>query len=226
MADPVTDPVAEHDARYGEEGAGPPEWARVRDRSESGFSYLGDNDITGMSDRWPGPGPGPGPGAVPRGDRPTHHRHRIPVRANRRKAHMTSDNVPGRSGSLGNSGTLSGSVSDKDHSYRDKPGNHIHANAIQVPIVADVLHQGGYCPDDERGAEHHLPLTTTRAHKRQSIPYLRPVLGLPWAEVNLDYGELHVSWQLQRIAGNLLHRRPSRNPQTRHSPCRTSASPP
>jgi len=25
MADPVTDPVAEHDARYGEEGAGPPE---------------------------------------------------------------------------------------------------------------------------------------------------------------------------------------------------------
>ena len=32
MADPVTDPVAEHDARYGEEGAGPPEWARVRDR--------------------------------------------------------------------------------------------------------------------------------------------------------------------------------------------------
>jgi hypothetical protein len=26
MADPVTDPVAEHDARYGEEGAGPPEW--------------------------------------------------------------------------------------------------------------------------------------------------------------------------------------------------------
>ncbi|MEH1055980.1 hypothetical protein V6U89_12300 [Micromonospora sp. CPCC 206171] len=32
MADPATDPVAEHDARYGEEGAGPPEWARVRDR--------------------------------------------------------------------------------------------------------------------------------------------------------------------------------------------------
>jgi hypothetical protein len=32
MADPVTDPVAEHDARYGEEGAGPPEGARVRDR--------------------------------------------------------------------------------------------------------------------------------------------------------------------------------------------------
>ncbi|MEV6980410.1 hypothetical protein AB0M95_04005 [Sphaerisporangium sp. NPDC051017] len=32
MADPVTDPVAEHDARYGEEGAGPPEWAWVRDR--------------------------------------------------------------------------------------------------------------------------------------------------------------------------------------------------
>lgn len=32
MAGPVTDPVAEHDARYGEEGAGPPEWARVRDR--------------------------------------------------------------------------------------------------------------------------------------------------------------------------------------------------
>jgi hypothetical protein len=32
MADPVTDPVAEHDARYGEDGAGPPEWARVRDR--------------------------------------------------------------------------------------------------------------------------------------------------------------------------------------------------
>ncbi len=32
MADPVTDPVAEHDARYGEEGAGPSEWARVRDR--------------------------------------------------------------------------------------------------------------------------------------------------------------------------------------------------
>ena len=32
MADPVTDPVAEHDARYGEEGAGPPEWAQVRDR--------------------------------------------------------------------------------------------------------------------------------------------------------------------------------------------------
>jgi general stress protein 26 len=28
----VTDPVAEHDARYGEEGAGPPEWSRVRDR--------------------------------------------------------------------------------------------------------------------------------------------------------------------------------------------------
>jgi len=28
----VTDPVAEHDARYGEEGAGPPEGARVRDR--------------------------------------------------------------------------------------------------------------------------------------------------------------------------------------------------
>ncbi|MGI5157507.1 hypothetical protein [Microbispora sp. CA-102843] len=25
MADPVTDPVAEHDARYGEEGAGPPD---------------------------------------------------------------------------------------------------------------------------------------------------------------------------------------------------------
>jgi hypothetical protein len=32
MADPVTDPVAGHDARYGEEGAGPPQWARVRDR--------------------------------------------------------------------------------------------------------------------------------------------------------------------------------------------------
>jgi hypothetical protein len=52
MADPVPDPVAEHafnavaeprrrqildllagrDARYGEDGAGPPEWARVRDR--------------------------------------------------------------------------------------------------------------------------------------------------------------------------------------------------
>jgi hypothetical protein len=32
MTDPVTDPVAEHDARYGEEGAGPPEWAQVRDR--------------------------------------------------------------------------------------------------------------------------------------------------------------------------------------------------
>jgi hypothetical protein len=28
----MTDPVAESDARYGEEGAGPPEWARVRDR--------------------------------------------------------------------------------------------------------------------------------------------------------------------------------------------------
>jgi hypothetical protein len=28
MADPVTDPVAEHDARYGEEGAAPPNWAR------------------------------------------------------------------------------------------------------------------------------------------------------------------------------------------------------
>jgi hypothetical protein len=28
----LTDPVAEHDARYGEEGAGPPEWPRVRDR--------------------------------------------------------------------------------------------------------------------------------------------------------------------------------------------------
>jgi hypothetical protein len=32
MADPVTDPVAEHDARSGEDGAGPPEWAHVRDR--------------------------------------------------------------------------------------------------------------------------------------------------------------------------------------------------
>ena len=32
MADPVTDPVAEHDARYGEEGAGPPQRARARDR--------------------------------------------------------------------------------------------------------------------------------------------------------------------------------------------------
>jgi hypothetical protein len=32
MADPVTDPVAEHNVRYGEEGAGPPEGARVRDR--------------------------------------------------------------------------------------------------------------------------------------------------------------------------------------------------
>ncbi|MER5907530.1 hypothetical protein ABT150_47090 [Streptomyces mirabilis] len=32
MADPVTDLVAEHDARYEEEGAVPPEWARVHDR--------------------------------------------------------------------------------------------------------------------------------------------------------------------------------------------------
>jgi hypothetical protein len=32
VPDPAPDPVAEHDARYGEEGAGPPEWARVRDR--------------------------------------------------------------------------------------------------------------------------------------------------------------------------------------------------
>jgi hypothetical protein len=31
MADPVTDPVAEHDARYAEEDAGPPEWAEARD---------------------------------------------------------------------------------------------------------------------------------------------------------------------------------------------------
>jgi hypothetical protein len=29
MADPVTDPAAEDDARYGEEGAGPPEWAGI-----------------------------------------------------------------------------------------------------------------------------------------------------------------------------------------------------
>jgi hypothetical protein len=41
MADPVTDPVAEHDARYGEEDAGPPEWARV-DRAEA--IYAGDID--------------------------------------------------------------------------------------------------------------------------------------------------------------------------------------
>jgi integrase len=32
------------------------------------------------------------------------------------------------------------------------------------------------------------------------------VLGLPWAEINLDGGELHISWQLQRVAGKLLHR--------------------
>ena len=32
------------------------------------------------------------------------------------------------------------------------------------------------------------------------------VLGLPWTEVDLDGGELHISWQLQRIAGKLLHR--------------------
>jgi integrase len=32
------------------------------------------------------------------------------------------------------------------------------------------------------------------------------VLGLPWAEIDLDGGELHISWQLQRIAGKLLHR--------------------
>jgi len=32
------------------------------------------------------------------------------------------------------------------------------------------------------------------------------VLGLPWAEIDVDGGELHISWQLQRIAGKLLHR--------------------
>ncbi|MEV3967402.1 hypothetical protein AB0K68_04560 [Streptomyces sp. NPDC050698] len=32
MADPATDPVSEHDARYEDEGMGPLEWARVRDR--------------------------------------------------------------------------------------------------------------------------------------------------------------------------------------------------
>jgi hypothetical protein len=41
MADPVTDPVAEHDARYGEEGAGPPEWARARDRlARAGIAWF------------------------------------------------------------------------------------------------------------------------------------------------------------------------------------------
>ncbi|MFE8989963.1 hypothetical protein ACFYMI_19435 [Streptomyces collinus] len=49
MADPVTDPVAEHDARYDEEGAGPPEWARLRDR----LARAGGRRFTTTRRTWP-----------------------------------------------------------------------------------------------------------------------------------------------------------------------------
>ena len=32
------------------------------------------------------------------------------------------------------------------------------------------------------------------------------VVGLPWSAVDLDHAELDISWQLQRVRGQLLHR--------------------
>jgi hypothetical protein len=32
------------------------------------------------------------------------------------------------------------------------------------------------------------------------------LIGLPWSAVDLDHAELDISWQLQRVRGQLLHR--------------------
>lgn len=52
MADPVTDPVAEHDARYGEKGAGPPEpeWARVAPEGVVDTAQVPDEGVAGNHD--------------------------------------------------------------------------------------------------------------------------------------------------------------------------------
>jgi len=48
-------------------------------------------------------------------------------------------------------------------------------------------------------------------------------LGLGWEDVDVDAGELRVAWQLQRVGGQLLPRRPRPNPPMRRCRCRTSA---
>jgi integrase len=49
------------------------------------------------------------------------------------------------------------------------------------------------------------------------------VLGLEWADVDLDAGEVRISWQLQRIGGQLLHRQTKTEASDAPLPCRTSA---
>ena len=48
---------------------------------------------------------------------------------------------------------------------------------------------------------------------------LGEVLGLPWANVNLDAAGVDVSWQLQRVGKQLHHRNPTRVGRPTRSRC-------
>lgn len=49
------------------------------------------------------------------------------------------------------------------------------------------------------------------------------VLGPPWSAVNLDAGELEVTWQLQRVRRELLHRETKTEASDATLPYRASA---